>query len=166
MSKIKIKSKGMLYKASRECTEEDIQEIERVAEILHSYMLRHIECQGYAANQVNECIRVAECKLNGKTMLMVNPKVIWAFGKLRSNEGCESLGDVRYIIHRPLIGKVEWCDEDFNVHIRILTFKKLRIVCHEIDHLNGQPLDRMGIKWKYSELAKAVKKKQEAKKRK
>jgi peptide deformylase len=77
--------------------------------------------------------------------VIYNPNVLFAFGSKKSNEGCLSEGDIRYIVKRPLLVKVSYVDEHNTKTIEWLPYKKARIFMHEYDHLNGVLLQDKGV---------------------
>lgn len=78
-------------------------------------------------------------------IIVFNPKVLHSFGSRRSNEGCLSEGDKRYIVRRPLLIKVEYETRFKEKKIEWLPYSKARIFMHELDHLNGVLLQDKGI---------------------
>lgn len=108
--------------------------------------------QGLAAVQIGVLKRVIVCRFDNEMVLMFNPELLWSFGSKKSNEACESEGKDRYIVKRPRIGKVKWTDSLGATHEQILTFKKLKIVCHELNHCEGILLSDIGTKWKLNKI--------------
>lgn len=68
----------------------------------------------------------------------INPKIIkeegeeWAF-----NEGCLSIPDVRGEVFRKEKITIEYVDEEFNSHTKVLNGLAARVFQHEYDHIEG-----------------------------
>ena len=68
----------------------------------------------------------------------INPKIIkeegeeWAF-----NEGCLSIPDVRGEVFRKEKITIEYLDEEFNCHTKVLNGLAARVFQHEYDHIEG-----------------------------
>ena len=105
--------------------------------------------QGLSAVQIGVLKRIILVRYKKQEpFFMVNPEIVWTFGVRDSLEGCESVGEDRYNVSRSMIGKVTWQDpEDMSTHAAILPYKKLRIIQHEIDHLNGILISDKGRYW-------------------
>lgn len=78
-------------------------------------------------------------------IIVYNPKVLVKFGSKKSNEGCLSEGNKRYIVRRPILTKVEYVTRYKEKIIEWLPYKKARIFMHEYDHLQGVLLQDKGI---------------------
>ena len=104
---------------------------------------------GLAAPQIGVNLRVAIVDLSvgkdpSKVIVLVNPAVISAAGKVRDEEGCLSLPDLVDVVERPEEVTVEAQDE--TGALRTLSGRDLlaRALCHEIDHLDRHLfLDRL-----------------------
>ena len=66
-----------------------------------------------------------------------NLKEHLAYGKQVSVEGCLCNPKKRIKVYRHRIGLVSFYDENMKKKYRVLTYKKLRIFEHELDHQNG-----------------------------
>ena len=77
-------------------------------------------------------------------MVVYNPKVLMKVGSKISNEGCLSEGDDRYEVKRPRLCLVKYYDDNMKCHIVFYGFRKARIFCHEVDHLEGILLQDIG----------------------
>lgn len=112
-----------------------VSTLERVSQV-HNFA----KGMGLAAPQVNigraaAVIRTA----NGQSVTLLNPRLIDESAEVDEQyEGCLSFFDVRGMVPRPLSIEVEHQDPDGS--LRITEFEKgnARLVCHEIDHLNGK----------------------------
>lgn len=79
-------------------------------------------------------------------LVLINPKIIEAYGHTKFLEGCESCSissdgiEKIYMaaeVDRPYIIKVEYYDVDKNKKIKQLEGFECTVFCHEFDHLNG-----------------------------
>lgn len=70
-------------------------------------------------------------------IVVYNPYVIKSIGSRKSNEGCLSEGDKRYIVKRPLLIKVGYYERNKGDVVKWLPYKKARIFMHEYDHTKG-----------------------------
>ena len=111
------------------------------------YVERKQKILGCSLPQFGIPARMCLCKLDGEPVILVNPKVWLKLGIWPSQEGCESLGgkENQYIVARPLLGLVTWYTEDGDWKIKLFTYKSMRIIQHEVDHLNGVLIDK-GVK--------------------
>lgn len=73
----------------------------------------------------------------GNLITLVNPEVISRQGEQYEEEGCLSIPDFTGKVHRPL--RVVVSGKDLHGHEKVLEGEGLlsRVLCHEIDHLNG-----------------------------
>lgn len=128
---------------------------------------------GLAANQVGvskQIIVVDESRGEGKVKILINPKIVRKKGAAIMTEGCLSLPELELEIKRPAKIEVEYytLTRDDKTRLRsggasagpafsdkIENFEKkrikasdllARIICHEVDHLNGKTmLDRLPL---------------------
>lgn len=94
---------------------------------------------GLAAPQVGIGRSIALIETaNGERITLINPKVInESVDTDEQYEGCLSFFDVRGVVPRPLTIEVEHQDVDGQLFITEFKDGVARLVCHEIDHLNG-----------------------------
>lgn len=103
---------------------------------------------GLAAPQVGELKRLFVMDADAVTeeleeedqgpMVLINPVIIEKTGdKVKMEEGCLSIPDVRDEVKRPLKVKVQYFDREFNRHEKEFDGWISRIIQHEIDHLEG-----------------------------
>jgi peptide deformylase len=137
--------------------------VDQYVKTIYKRMNDYKGAQGLSGVQAGILKRIAICRFKQKdAIVIINPEIIWQFGKRNSNEGC-AFSTGRYIVKRPIIGKVKWFDFEGKEIVKILTYKKLRIFCHELDHMNGVCPEDIGTTWKYSNIYYNVKRKMEAK---
>lgn len=92
---------------------------------------------GLAAVQVGVLKRVIIIEANNMFMELINPEIIAQHGMDIEKEGCLSVGPENEYVKRPMQVTVKAQDRlgyDFTI-----TGEKYlaRVLCHEIDHLNG-----------------------------
>jgi len=123
-------------------------------ETLNNVLLRAYEslngaCLGISAIQLGIPKRAILLRYaKGKPIVVYNPEVKVKLGSRKSNEGCLSEGKHRYIVTRPIIAIVSYYDINGNKVNKILSYKRLRIFMHEVDHLNGILLQTKGVQVK------------------
>jgi peptide deformylase len=103
--------------------------------------------QGLAAIQLWKPYRaiLVRFKKGEPPIICYNPEINFKFGSKSSIEGCESEPGHKYVVRRPLITKVTFCTKDNEKKTMLLTYKKARIFCHEVDHLDGILLCDKGV---------------------
>ncbi len=92
---------------------------------------------GLAANQVGVTRRVAVVGVEDDRFAMINPVIVSAEGKARTEEGCLSIPDVSAEVVRPERIVLEALDRDGKPYRREIEGYVARAVQHEIDHLDG-----------------------------
>ena len=138
-----------LHKVSEEVNMNDVTTKCYVRDtLLKTYKKLDGALQGMAAIQVNLPWRVIllRYKRGDKPIVVFNPKVTCSIGSKKSNEGCLSEGDGRWIVKRPLLMRVEYYTLDNERIVEWLPYKKARIFKHEVDHLDGILLQDIGKK--------------------
>jgi peptide deformylase len=116
-----------------------------VDKIKQAYHNAGFTMQGLSLPQIGINKRVILVRIKGEPVVMCNPSVIWHFGKKMSNEGCESVTG-RFNVRRHRIAYVCWNDWNGRFCKKLFFYKTLRIIEHEIDHLNGILISKKGIK--------------------
>jgi len=98
----------------------------------------------------------------GRGMVLVNPELVESNGSEKSEEGCLSIPGFTAVVQRPMNVKVKAMDLDGNKIEVDAEDLEARVLCHEIDHLDGiLYLDRISrlkkdlIKRKIRKLVKA-----------
>lgn len=139
----------ILHKKSSVVDMTDTKLVNRLEAILMSTFLKlDGKAQGLSAIQCGEAYRAILLRYEkGKDPIVVyNPTIKFKFGNRKSNEGCLSEGDGRYIVRRPILSCVTYTTIDGITVTEWLDFKKSRIFCHECDHLDGILLQDKGKK--------------------
>ncbi len=92
---------------------------------------------GLAANQIGVLKRLIVIDIGEGLIKLINPVIIHSSGEQIGQEGCLSIPDVWGMVKRPEKVVVKAIDE--NGKKVEITEKGLlaRVLCHEIDHLNG-----------------------------
>lgn len=98
---------------------------------------------GLAAPQIGECIRLITVDVSGpdkreELMVLVNPRIVYQDGEVKSEEGCLSVKSLRSDVKRAERVTVEALDLDGNTVT--IDAEGILAVClqHEIDHLEGR----------------------------
>ena len=104
---------------------------------------------GLAANQVGESkqiIVVDDSRGGGNVKVLINPKIIRKKGTVIMAEGCLSLPGLELEIKRPDKIEVEFSDKRGQKQKIKANDLLARIICHEVDHLEGKTmLDRLPL---------------------
>ncbi len=118
--------------------------VEKFDERLHTLIddmidtLHKKEGVGIAAPQVGVLRRVVIVEPDPETTLtLVNPEILESSGSVEGMEGCLSVPDVWGIVARPDHLVVKAQDRDGNEFQFHADGYAARIVCHEVDHLDG-----------------------------
>lgn len=92
---------------------------------------------GLAAVQVGILKRVIIIEANNMFVELINPQIIKQKGEDIEEEGCLSVGTITGLVKRPM--EVTVCAQDRYGYNFTLTGEKYlaRVLCHEIDHLDG-----------------------------
>lgn len=104
------------------------------------------KAQGISAIQcgINKRAALLRYDKGRPPMIIYNPKILFRFGVRKSNEGCLSEGNIRYIVKRPLLVYVEYYTRYRELKREWLTYRRARIFMHEFDHMNGVLLQDVG----------------------
>ena len=115
-----------------------------LVEILKSALYLNSKMQGLALPQLGIPLKGIMCISNGKQMFMFNPIITKQSKIIRvSNESCLSVKG-RYYVKRTEYINVVYEDIEGRIQIIKETYPHSRIICHEIDHLNGICLPDIG----------------------
>lgn len=142
----KYPDKILTHKAKR------VVKIDEETKKLISDMMETLYAQrgaGLAANQVGVSKRILladDSRGNGNVMVLINPKIIRKKGVEIMAEGCLSLPGVELEIKRPAKIEVEYLDRQGREKKIKAEQLLARIICHEVDHLEGKTmLDRLSL---------------------
>lgn len=99
----------------------------------------HAEGVGLAAPQIGVLKRVIVIDIEVLRRAMINPEIIWQSDTDIQNgpEGCLSVPGVEDDVKRPNVLRVRYMDLDGQIIEEEARDLYARVICHEIDHLNG-----------------------------
>lgn len=130
--------------------------IDDMAETMYSR-----EGVGLAANQVGEAKRIALVNADSGLLVLINPHIMKKKGKAVAVEGCLSLPGYELEIRRPQKILVEYLDKQGREKKIKAADLLARVICHEVDHLDGRTildrlpfLKRIAIKRKLKKMVK------------
>jgi peptide deformylase len=124
---------------------------------------------GLSAPQVNVSRRLITVDLSvgekeSEVIVLVNPEILEQEGKVVRDEGCLSVPEVFEKVARPQKVKVKGLDLEGRECTIEATDLTARVLCHEVDHINGKlfiewlsPLKRNLIKKKFKRQAEKSK---------
>src|SRR5699024_4392789 len=92
---------------------------------------------GIAAPQVGTLRRVVIVDINEEQFAMINPVIVEKDGSCVDIEGCLSIPNFSGSVERPENITVKYLNEDGEEITLDLEGYDARIVCHELDHLDG-----------------------------
>jgi peptide deformylase len=95
---------------------------------------------GLAANQVGELKQVAVIEAGDGLKILINPKILSKKGKIVAVEGCLSLPGYEFDVKRPQKIFVEYLDKSGQAQKLKAEDLLARVICHEVDHLQGKTL--------------------------
>jgi len=98
---------------------------------------------GLAAPQVNHSIKLITIDLSvgekeDDMIVLINPEILSSDGEDIMEEGCLSVPEINEKVSRPDQVVVKGIDIDGNEKIIESSGLLARVLCHEIDHLNGK----------------------------
>ena len=115
---------------------------------------------GLAANQVGELKQIAVVDAGDGLIILINPEIIDKKGKVVAAEGCLSLPGYELLVKRPQGIIVEYLDKNGREQKLKASDLLARVICHEVDHLQGKTLldtlpliKRLIIKRKWRKLS-------------
>ncbi len=94
---------------------------------------------GLAAPQIGVLKRVIVIDIDVLKRVMINPEIIEQSDTEMQDgpEGCLSVPGVEDVVRRPNVLRVRYMDLEGNVVEEIAKDLYARVICHEVDHLNG-----------------------------
>ncbi len=113
------------------------EELAKFVEKLFASMHAH-DGVGLAAPQVGVLKKIAVVEYEGKSYVLINPKVVDQKGTQEGEEGCLSFPGIYANVLRPQWVKIE--TQDLNGEVQTLEGEGYvaRAFLHEMDHLNGK----------------------------
>ncbi|HCX27795.1 MAG TPA: peptide deformylase [Candidatus Portnoybacteria bacterium] len=101
---------------------------------------------GLAANQVGASKQVIVADDGSGLLVLINPKITQKKGAAILVEGCLSFPGLEIEVKRPTKIEVEYKDKNGQHRKTKAQHLLARIICHEIDHLNGKTLlDKLSL---------------------
>jgi len=128
--------------------EENNQELQTLIDDMFDTMYNS-QGVGLAAPQIGKKIQLFVMDADGITdeleeedshgpLVIINPKIVETAGeKVKMEEGCLSIPDVRDDVVRPEKVTIEYLDRDFNTKRIEAEGWESRVIQHEYDHLQG-----------------------------
>ncbi len=97
---------------------------------------------GLAANQIGDDRRVIVVDLSageeeGQSLVLINPEILEVGGHENGEEGCLSFPGLVEFIERPLTIRYRAMDLEWKVVEAEAEGFLARVICHEVDHVNG-----------------------------
>lgn len=94
---------------------------------------------GLAAPQIGVLKRVIVIDIDVLKRVMINPEIIEQSDTEMQDgpEGCLSVPGVEDVVRRPNVLRVRYMDLEGNIVEEIAKDLYARVICHEVDHLNG-----------------------------
>ena len=135
LREIRILGDDLLRKKSREVEIID----DRIKELVNDMIETMIESEGVglAAPQIGILKRIV-IVMNGKKIIpLINPKIVEQQGACVDYEGCLSGKDKNVKVSRPEKIRVQALDVDGNELDFVAEGFFARVICHELDHLEG-----------------------------
>ena len=126
----------MLMKKSEPVTVFD-SELAKIVQDMFAAMRAH-DGVGLAAPQVGVLKKIAVVEYEGKSYVLINPKVLDQKGLQEGEEGCLSFPGIYAHVTRPEWVKIEAQDENGETHEYEGSGFTARAFLHEMDHLTGK----------------------------
>ena len=142
LREIRLEEDPILRKKSREITEIT----DRIKILLEDMVetMKHADGVGLAAPQVGILRRAIVIDIGDGPVKMLNPEILEKQGEEIDVEGCLSVPGRSGTVSRPESIKVTYMDMDGNMQTLQAQGLLARVVCHEVDHLEGiLYIDRM-----------------------
>ena len=113
------------------------EEIAKFVQDMFAAMRAH-DGVGLAAPQVGVLKKIAVVEYDGKSYVLINPRVIDQKGLQEGEEGCLSFPGIYAHVTRPEWVKIEAQDEKGEIHEYEASGYTARAFLHEMDHLTGK----------------------------
>ena len=135
LREIRILGDELLRKRSREVEIVD----ERIKELIKDMIETMVKSEGVglAAPQIGILKRIVIVMDGDKIIPLVNPKIIEQSGEAIDYEGCLSVKKQTVKVKRPTMVKVQALDKDGKEIEFVAKDFFARVICHELDHLDG-----------------------------
>ena len=120
---------------------ENFPELEELLEGM-SYLMHLGKANGISATQVGDDRQVI---LLASGEAYVNPRIISQRGIQLNVEECMSLPKKKYLRLRPAVVTIEYQDRQGASHQKKFYWGQAAILKHEMDHLNGKQVSKIGL---------------------
>jgi peptide deformylase len=133
----------ILRRKTKRVSDVDMETVDLIKNMFQT--MRNANGIGLAANQVGADKSIIICDLSVikeyeklKPMVFINPEIIFkSEEKIKLEEGCLSIPDVRCEIERPREILLRYKDTDMKENEIEAADQLARVIQHEYDHLNG-----------------------------
>lgn len=137
LRQIRVDGDEILRKISKkvDCIDDDLKIlVEDMFETMY-----HADGVGLAAPQIGVLKRVIVIDIEVIKKAMINPEIIYESDKdLKDGaEGCLSVPGVEDMVRRPNVIRVRYMDLNGKIIEEEARDLYARVICHEVDHLNG-----------------------------
>ena len=129
---------------------EDFEELDQLIEDMYETM-HASDGVGLAAPQIGKSLRIfvvdtspmaesgKDPELEGFRKVFINPYILEEWGDPWTfEEGCLSLPNLREEVSRPSMVRLEYFDENWDLHEEVFDGIQARVIQHEYDHLEGK----------------------------
>lgn len=137
LRKIRVDGDELLRKISKKVDKID-DNLRVLVEDMFETMY-HADGVGLAAPQIGVLKRVIVIDIEVIKRAMINPEIIYESNEefQDGHEGCLSVPGVEDIVRRPNVLRVRYMDLEGNIIEEEARDLYARVICHEVDHLNG-----------------------------
>lgn len=137
LRQIRVDGDEILRKISKkvDCIDDDLKIlVEDMFETMY-----HADGVGLAAPQIGVLKRVIVIDIEVLKKVMINPEIIYESNEDLQDgaEGCLSVPGVEDMVRRPNLLRVRYMDLDGRIIEEEARDLYARVICHEVDHLNG-----------------------------
>ena len=113
------------------------EDLPAAQDLMDTLLAHRDSCVGMAGNMIGVLRRIIVFDDNGKACLMLNPRIVKAWGEYETEEGCLSLlGGPRKTRRYQRI-KVEYQTAGLQTRLKTYEGFTAQIIQHEIDHCDG-----------------------------
>lgn len=135
LRQVRVDGDEILRKISKEVTVIDDKIKELIEDMFET--MYHEEGVGLAAPQIGVLKRILVIDTEEDKRVMINPVIMESDGEELGYEGCLSIPEFEGQVKRPTWLKVKYKNENDEEVVEEISGFLARVVCHEVDHLNG-----------------------------
>lgn len=121
---------------AQKSTQATAADLPTAQDLLDTLEANRERCVGMAANMIGVLRRIIVFDNEGRSELMLNPRIIKASEPYETEEGCLSLTGLRKTRRYNKI-KVEYQNTAFQTRLKTYSGYTAQIIQHEIDHCEG-----------------------------